>query len=59
MPDTPEADPLAEILVPAPLQANELRQSVFAATTRRLRGRHGCGAAPWLPPWPPATRPGF
>ena len=38
MTDTPERDPLDELLAPpAPADAGELRQALLAATTRRLR----------------------
>lgn len=40
MTDTPERDPLEELLAPpAPADAEALRQSVLVATTRRLRLR--------------------
>ncbi|HKI38678.1 MAG TPA: hypothetical protein VKA46_42915 [Gemmataceae bacterium] len=40
MSDTPERDPLEDLLAPpGPIDAEALRQSVLAATTRRLRRR--------------------
>jgi hypothetical protein len=40
MTDTPERDPLEELLAPPrPADAEALRQSILAATTRRLRRR--------------------